>query len=71
MTFKQIMERLYVKLVSFKAMLTVAIIVVLVTHNFTPENADVLRDLIYAVLGAKAVQYAAAAMTKTPVSPEE
>ena len=70
MTIKELLNRLYVKLISFKAMFTIAVLVLLSTVQFSPDNANVLKDLIYAVLGAKAVQYAAAAYAGNKV-PED
>jgi hypothetical protein len=70
MTIKELLNRLYVKLISFKAMFTIAVLVLLSTVQFSPDNANVLKDLIYAVLCAKAVQYAAAAYAGNQV-PED
>lgn len=56
---KEFFTRLAYKLSGFKALFTMAVLVILVMHDLSPENADVLVKLIYAVLGAKAVQYGA------------
>lgn len=59
---KEIWQRLLVKLTSQKAIFAAAVLVILCTVNLSPTNANVLTNLIYAVLGAKAAQYAADAI---------
>jgi hypothetical protein len=54
---KEFLNRLAEKLSGFKALFTIAVLALLVFHPFTATNASVLTNLIYAVLGAKAVQY--------------
>lgn len=60
-TIKSILTRLAYKTTGFKSLYVIAVLVTLLLHDFTPENADVLIDLTRMVLGAKAVQYVAEA----------
>lgn len=54
---KEFFIRLAIKLSGFKALFTAAVLAILVVHDLSPENADVMTVLIITVLGAKAVQY--------------
>ena len=54
---KEFLIRLSYKLTGFKALFTAAVLAILVAHDLSPENADVMTVLILAVLGVKAVQY--------------
>jgi hypothetical protein len=54
---KEFLIRLSYKLTGFKALFTAAVLAVLVVHDLSPENADVMIALILAVLGTKAAQY--------------
>ena len=56
---KEFFTRLAYKLTGLKALFAAAVLGVLVAHDLSPENADVLTVLIVTVLGAKAVQYGA------------
>ena len=64
MTFKQMLERAAIKILSFKSLFAIGVLVVLTQVELTAQNADVMNKLIYAVLGAKAVQYAAEVFKK-------
>ncbi len=55
---KDIVKRLAVKLTGHKAMFTVAVLVILCFVQLSATNAGVLEKLIFAVLGAKAAEYA-------------
>lgn len=59
---KEFFRRLAVKLTGFKALFTMAVLALLVIHDLSPENADVMNVLILAVLGTKAVQYTTGAV---------
>ena len=61
---KELLTRLAYKTSGFKSLFTAVVLALLVMHDFSPENAGVLTDLILAVLGAKAVQYMAEAAVK-------
>lgn len=54
---KEFLQRLAFKLSGHKALFTIILLALLVLHDFSPENADVIKSLVYAVFGAKAVQY--------------
>lgn len=54
---KEFFTRMAYKLSGFKSLFTMAVLAILVMHDMSPENADVLSVLIITVLGAKAVQY--------------
>ncbi len=56
---KEFFTRLAFKLTGLKAMFGAAVLAILVVHDLSPENADVMSVLIVTVLGAKAVQYGA------------
>ena len=56
---KEFFTRLAFKLTGFKSLFTAAVLAILVLHDLSPENADVMTVLIVTVLGAKAVQYGA------------
>lgn len=58
---KEFFTRLAYKATGFKFLFTSAVLGVLVLHDLSPENADVMIALIATVLGAKAVQYATGA----------
>ena len=64
MTFKQMVERAVVKILSFKTLFAAAVLVVLAVVPLTDTNADVLNKLIYCVLGAKTAQYVAEVFKK-------
>jgi hypothetical protein len=61
-TIKNILSRLAYKTTGFKSLFVIGVMVALVMHQFSPQNADVLKFLIGFVLGAKALQYAADAV---------
>ena len=61
---KELFIRLLAKLTGFKALFTAAVLAILVLHDLSPDNADVMTVLIITVLGAKAVQYGADALAK-------
>jgi len=54
---KEFFIRLSYKLTGFKSLFTAAVLAILVLHDLSPENADVLTVLIITVLGAKVAQY--------------
>lgn len=54
---KEFLIRLSYKLTGFKALFTAAVLAILVLHDLSPENADVMTALIITVLGAKVAQY--------------
>jgi len=54
---KEFFTRLAFKLTGFKALFTAAVLAILVLHDLSPDNADVMIALIVAVLGTKAAQY--------------
>lgn len=58
-TIKAIITRLAYKTTGFKTLFVVGVMVALVLHDFSAQNADVLKYLIGFVLGAKAAQYVA------------
>lgn len=62
---KEFFIRLAYKLTGLKALFAMAVLAILVLHDLSPENADVMTKLIYSVLGAKAAQYAAEATAGT------
>jgi hypothetical protein len=64
MNFKQMLERAAIKILSFKSLFAIGVLVVLTQVELTAQNADVMNKLIYSVLGAKAVQYAAEVFKK-------
>lgn len=57
-----IIKRFAYKTTGFKSLFVIAVLTVLLLHDFSPVNGDVLMRLIEFVLGAKAVQYAAQAI---------
>lgn len=59
---KTILTRLAYKTTGFKTLFVIGIVAALWLHDFSAQNADVLKYLIGFVLGAKAVQYAADAL---------
>ena len=59
---KEFFIRLAYKATGFKFMFTTAVLGVLVLHDMSPENADVMITLVVTVLGAKAVQYGTGAL---------
>lgn len=56
---KEFLLRLSYKLTGFKSLFTAAVLAILVLHDLSPENADVLTVLIITVLGTKVAQYGA------------
>ncbi len=56
---KEFFTRLAYKLTGLKAIFAAAVLAILVLHDLSPDNADVMTVLIVTVLGAKAVQYGA------------
>ena len=59
---KDLIKRIGVKLSGHKALFTIAVLAIICFVQLSPTNAGVLEKLIYAVLGAKAMQYAAGAL---------
>ena len=59
---KALALRLAQKLTGHKAMFTIATLVIICTVHLTPENADVLKAMVFAIMGVKGVEYAAAAL---------
>jgi len=68
---KEFFIRLAYKVTGFKALFTAAVLAVLVIHDLSPENADVMIALILAVLGTKAVQYGKEVMQEMKAKKEE
>ncbi|KPK44904.1 MAG: hypothetical protein AMJ65_01665 [Phycisphaerae bacterium SG8_4] len=59
MNWSELLTRLIVKLTSTKVIVAAAILVIVCFVELPGTNADVLKHLIYAIYGAKAVQYGA------------
>ena len=59
---KELALRLAQKLTGHKAMFTIAALAIICTVQLTPENADVLKAMIFSIMGVKGVEYAAAAL---------
>lgn len=57
MTFKDLLERAAIKLLSLKTLFAGAVLYVIATVPLSDNNTDALETLCYCVLGAKAVQY--------------
>jgi hypothetical protein len=68
---KEILYRLAIKLSGHKALFTMAVLAILVLHDLSPDNADVMKVLIGMVLGVKAVQYGKEAFEKLRGGKEE
>lgn len=59
---KELAKRLALKLTGHKAMFTIATLAIICLVELTPENADVLKSMIFAIMGVKGVEYAAHAL---------
>lgn len=59
---KALALRLAQKLTGHKAMFTIATLLIICTVTLSPENADVLKAMIFSIMGVKGVEYAAAAL---------
>jgi Mg2+/Co2+ transporter CorB len=59
---RDLAKRLALKLTGHKAMFTIATLAIICLVELTPENADVLKSMIFAIMGVKGVEYAAQAI---------